>query len=184
MIFLLDKGYIKYIGSSATRIDVQHLLDEGFSREKILPHINLTYSIKCPLFVKLALSDFGFQITTMQSSRVELFCPTASDVKGNDLQVSQEIADDIKATGEALIINPKAYQKDGCEPSVSQVNSPLSLYNTIVVSGNISTWSKLIEFTNFPKLIDEYRIAIKDSIDCEYPEEVLYGKEKETPTDN
>jgi len=140
--------------------------------------------VKCPLFVKLAYSEFGLKTTTLQSHEIELFHPTLNDIKGNDPKVSQEIADDIIATGDALMINPKAYQQDGCEPSVSQVNSPLSLYNTIVVSGSLNNWAKYIKCKNFPKLINEFRIATKDLIDCEYPGVIPDDKKEETSTNS
>jgi hypothetical protein len=109
--------------------------------------------------------------------------PTVSEVKAKTLEISKEIADDIKATSEALMINPKAYQHDGCDRFISQVNSPLALYNTLIASGNFNNWLKLIKYHTFPQLIEEYRLAIENQILAEY-QEVVNGTIKEKTNNN
>ena len=83
----------------------------------------------------------------------------------------------------ALMINPKSYQHDGCEKSVSQVLTPISLYNTGIVSGFLIDWVNFIECDKFPVLIEAYRQAAYDLIMTEY-QEVLDVKTTEKDADN
>jgi hypothetical protein len=124
--------------------------------------------------------EFGLITLTCNKGEVECFEPTMSEVGAETPTIGQEIADDIKATSEALIINPKAYRADGCERTVSQVNSPVGLYNKTIVSGFLTNWNEFISNPNLPPLIEDYRAAIHELILAEYQEVINDAFEEET----
>ena len=180
MIRVLDKGYVILRRPDFTKSDIRSIRKNGFDTKRLQNHIYVSMLIKCPLFVKMIFPDFGLITLTCNKGEIECFEPTMSDVKAETPTISQEIADDIKATSEALIINPKAYRADGCERTVSQVNSPIGLYNKVIVSGFLSNWSKFISNPNLPYLIEDYRKAIHELILAEYQEVINDAFEEET----
>lgn len=182
-ISVLDKGYVAMLPNVLSLNQIRQLVQKGYDIDKIANSIHIHMEIKCPLFVKIMLPEFGITTITRKHIKTELFVPTISEVTANTLDISKEIADDIKATSEALMINPKAYQHDGCDRFVSQVNSPLALYNTLIANGNFNNWLRLIKHSTFPKLIEEYRKAIEDQILAEY-QEVINGTVKEKTIDS
>jgi len=182
-ISVLDKGYVAMLSSTLSITEIRQLIQNGYDVDKIMNILSLHMEIKCPLFVKIMLPEFGITTITRKHIKTELFVPTVSEVKAKTLEISKEIADDIKATSEALMINPKAYQHDGCDRFISQVNSPLALYNTLIASGNFNNWLKLIKYNTFPQLIEEYRLAIENQILAEY-QEVVNGTIKEKTNNN
>jgi len=169
-IHVLDKGYVILRTPGFTKQDIRDIKKNGFDTKRLQRHIFVSMAIKCPLFVKMAFSEFGLIVLTSKHSETEVFNPTLSDVNASTPTVGAEIADDIKATSEALMINPRAYRADGCDRFVSQVNSPLSLYNTIIVSGLLEDWNKFVSNNKLPTLIEAYREAIHSLIMTEYQE--------------
>ena len=94
------------------------------------------------------------------------------------------IAQDINHTTQALLINPKAYQMDGCDIFISQVMSPISIYNTLLVSGSLAQW---IDFANKEGLatpIEQYRKTIEEVLLGEYDFlwDQFNGKKKKAET--
>lgn len=180
MVNVLDKGYVILRTPGVTKQDIRDLKKDGFDTKRLQRHIFVSMTIKCPLFVKMTFPEFGLVTITGKHGETEIYHPTLSDVNASTPTISSEIADDIKATSEALMINPRAYRTDGCDRSVSQVNSPIGLYNNIIVSGFLEDWSKFISNNKLPTLIEDYREAIHSLIMAEY-QEVLNGSfEEET----
>jgi hypothetical protein len=118
---VLDKGYVALIDSCMTTSKLREVGVEVFGGEyptslEELGH--MTVLIKCPLFVQLALSKFNLRIVDANTSgTLEAYIPNAGEVGAPDRLDAEAIADDISRTTDALLINHRAYQADGCEPS-------------------------------------------------------------------
>jgi hypothetical protein len=166
----LDKGYVALVSASVDRetflsVRTQYFRGKTDRRMLELPHLHM--EIKCPLFVQLALSQ-GLNCVPKPQGTPEAYLPSVNDVAAKDLETSEMIAQDIHHTTHALLINPKAYQMDGCDIFISQVMSPISIYNTILVSGTLAQW---IEFANREGLaqpIEQYRKNIEEVLLGEY----------------
>jgi hypothetical protein len=122
--------------------------------------------IRCPLFVQLSISE-QLKCTSRQSA-VEAFVPSVNDVCAKDLETSRLISKDIEQTTEALLINPKAYQMDGCDIFISQVVSPISVYNTVLASGTLGQWIDYANLEGLPAPIEEYRKVVEQILLSEY----------------
>lgn len=168
----LDKGYVAYVGSSnnsetLTKLSLEFLKNsDGY----ILADISsLTVAIKCPLFVQLNLSKFNLKlINTLQTQDIETYVPNAGEVGGHDRETNRVIADDIDRTSQALAINPKAYQADGCDRFVSQILTPISTYTTLIVHGSYNEWKKFCNQSNLPAPIQAYVNAINQVLIMEW----------------
>lgn len=167
----LDKGYVALIDSSCPSQKLNDVAMEFFKKDNsvFLRDIStLTLVIKCPLFVQLNLSTQGFQIVTVPTEVVEAYCPNLAEVSSPDVNTSKLIADNIKASTDALLINPLAFQTDGCDRFISQVIMPVSTYTTLIVCGSYNEWKK---FTNQPKLplpIKSYVKAVTQIMNAEW----------------
>lgn len=167
---VLDKGYVALFSSSMSREELLHVKRFFFKNQitdQLLSKVHLHAEIKCPLFVQLSLSE-QLSTTTKAGSKLEAFIPAVNDVKAADLETSEMIAKDIEQTTEALLLNPKAYQMDGCDIFISQMISPISVYNTVLVSGSLKHWINYANQKGLPAPIEEYRKVIEHVIRAEY----------------
>jgi len=168
---VLDKGYVAHI-STHNGGDVLYNISFDILKTDLNSSLyniaSLTVMIKCPLFVQLNISKFGLSIVDVPVDLIEAYTPDLTDVGGTDHEVAKEIAEDIHRTQEALLINPLAYQKDGCNRFISQVISPISVYNEIIVSGSLSSWLKFARQKNLPKPVQAYCNSVKDIISNEW----------------
>lgn len=167
----LDSGYVALISSSndskKLREIVPHLTTQSKTRE--LDICSMTILIRCPLFVQLHLSHYNLTVlATNLEDTMSGFVPNEAEVGADDLQTSIAISDDIKRTTDALMINPKAYQADGCDKFLSQVITPINIYTTILVHGSRKTWVEFINQNKLPYPIDAYRQLIKQIHDAEW----------------
>lgn len=174
---VLDKGYVALFSTSMNR--EQFLTTKTayrMSNERIAELSMIHMEIKCPLFVQLFLTEELKSVT--KQTAPEAFIPTAVDVAARDLETSELIANDINQTTKALLINPKSYQTDGCDIFISQVISPLSIYNTLLISGTLSQWIAIIKRSGLPAPIEQYRKVIAEILRCEYEfiREITNGK--------
>lgn len=172
-ISVLDKGHVALLSSSNSGVKLKELSDQLFGS---LPHYsfleiaNATLIVKCPLFVQLKLSQYGFTIIQApHKGDVEAFLPDMTDVQAPVREDSETIADDIMRTTEALLINPKSYQADGCNEFVSQVITPINVYTTLVVHGTLAQWIHYLNSSDkVPDQVKKYNEAIKQVISNEW----------------
>lgn len=167
----LDKGYVAQLDSSGISSRLNEIAMEFFKKDdsKFLREVaTLTVVMKCPLFVQLNLSTRDFQIISVPPSTVEAYCPNPGEVGAADVHTSKVIADDIKSSTDALLINPKAYQADGCDQFTSQVLTPVSTYTTLIVHGSYNEWKRFCEQPRLPLALKAYVKAITQLMNAEW----------------
>jgi hypothetical protein len=173
-IACLDKGYVALLDSSC---DSQKLTDirNEFMMGRDHPHLreylaSMTLAIKCPLFVASTLSQWRLNIVQPTgSSEIEAYIPNPGEISSPDHQTNKIIADDILRTTDALLINPKAYQTDGCDRFVSQIIMPVSTYTTLIVSGSYNQWDRYCSHhKNGPAPVKSYALAIEQIMKAEW----------------
>jgi hypothetical protein len=128
----------------------------------------LTLVIKCPLFVQLNLSTHDLKIISVPPSDIEAYIPNVGEIGAPDLGTSKGISDNIRATTDALLINPRAYQDDGCDRFMSQVITPINTYTTILVHGSYNEWKKFCDKRAIPAPIKAYVKAITQIMNVEW----------------
>lgn len=160
---VLDKGYVALLDASCTSQKLNDIAKEFFGKDdsKFLRELgSMTILMKCPLFVQLHLSTYNFNIINVPIEDVEAYVPNVGEIGGDNVSSNKDISDNIQATTDALLINPIAYQKDGCDRFVSQVLTPISTYTTIVVQGNYMEWKKMCEQPKLPAPMKAYIKAV------------------------
>lgn len=179
----LDSGWVALAGCSLDKNQLRCLLDENIitsSDNRINDLITISIAIKAPMFVKLALSEFGLStITKKQSNKLEYYSPKVNEVNAGDLETSKRITNNIKMMSDLLVNNWIGYVNDGCERSVSQVNTPLCVYNTTVVTGTLRQWLSFVYHNKLPKLTEEYRAVVESILLTEYNEVIDVQKKEE-----
>jgi len=167
----LDKGYVAFISSSNDTNKLNEVAMEFFKKDdsKFLREMStLTVAIKCPLFVQLNLSTHGFKIFSVPPTVLEAYCPNEGEIGSPDLETSRSISESIKATSDALHINPLAYQKDGCERFISQVITPINTYTTLIVNGSYNEWNKFCSQQRVASPLKSYLKAITQIMNMEF----------------
>jgi hypothetical protein len=169
----LDSGYVALLEATCTTPRLNEIAREFFNKEdssKFLRDLGaLTLVIKCPLFVQLHLSTFDLKIvTTPQVGTLEAYIPNVGEINAPNLTDSNDILQSMKATTDALLINPVAYQKDGCDRFTSQVLTPINTYTTVIVQGSYEEWKKFCEQQRLPGPMKAYVKAITQIANVEW----------------
>lgn len=138
--------------------------DSKFLRE----FSTMTLAIKCPLFVQLHLSTFNLNIMKTPVVEQEAYLPNVGEVGALDLETSRNIAANIKATTDALLLNPKAYEQDGCNRFISQVSTPINTYTTLLVHGSYSEWKRFCDQSSAPLPLRSYIKAVTQIMNAEW----------------
>lgn len=169
---VLDKGYVALLDSCMTTSKLRDVGAEVYGGEypTVLEELgSMTVLIKCPLFVQLALSKFNFRIIDANNSgTLEAYTPNPGEIGAPERLDAEAIADDISRTTDALLINPRAYQADGCDRFVSQLTTPISTYTTIIVTGSYSEWCKFSYQEKLPGAIAAYGRSLAQIIEAEW----------------
>jgi len=167
----LDKGYVAYISSSCTSDKLHEVAIEFFKNDNIAPlkeMSTLTLVIKCPLFVQLNLSTHNFKIIPVPPSEVEAYMPNIGEIGSPALDVNKAISELIKRTTDALLINPKGFQEDGCDRFMSQVVMPINTYTTLLVHGPYNEWKKFCDQQRMPAPIKAYIKGVTQIMNAEW----------------
>lgn len=170
-INVLDKGFVAFLDSSGNAKLLQDLQDEYFKTKvnmRLLDLSSATLVVKCPLFVQLNLSQFGFNIITTPSDVVEAYIPDVSSVSADTLEDSQRICNYISATTDALLLNHKGFSMDGADAFTSQMLTPINVYNEIIVSGSLKKWVDYLNQNSIPAPMIAYQQAIHQVILSEW----------------
>ena len=172
MIPVLDHGFVDIVSATPSTVQLYSLVtnfNRGAWHPKFLKIPTMVLRIKCPLFVQLWLSESQISLITAKTDDEPVaYVPTVAEIGCPDLKTSEIIQNNISQTAEALMLNPKAYQTDSCDRFISQVNSPVSVYNTLVAYGNLETWLEVTNQRGLPKPIEAYRKAIHDCAATEW----------------
>ena len=167
----LDKGYVAFIASSCTSDRLNEVAMEFFKKDNshfLREFSTLTLVIKCPLFVQLNLSTHDLKIVSAPPSDIDAYCPNLGEIGAPDLETSKSISDNIKMTTDALLINPKAYQLDGCDRFMSQVMTPINTYTTLLVHGSYNEWKKFCSQQRVPTPMKDYIKGITQIMNAEW----------------
>jgi len=164
---VLDKGIVALASSSlddASFSSLQNELNDVYlDVEKFEEAANAVFYFKCPLFIQLHISKFNLRVIQLPvNGEPEAYMPDVSVINTGNNSTDRDISQDIEATTSALLINPKAYQHDGCDRFISQTISPISVYNSIVVSGSVAEWKKFIADNRLPFPVEQYRFAVQE----------------------
>lgn len=169
---VLDKGYVALLDTSMVTSKLKDIGQGVYGGEYpvALEELgSLTLLIKCPLFVQLALSKYQFKVVDANDGTLDAYKPNSGEVGARERLDSEAIADDISRTTDALLLNPRAYQADGCNRFMSQIITPLNTYTTIIVQGNYSQWTSFAyKADSLPVPIGAYCGAIQQIIEAEW----------------
>lgn len=135
----------------------------------------VTLEVRSPIFIKDAFHSCGLSTIGCradQEDSVEFYVPDLATIKGNDLESARRIRAVIEQNCEALATSTKGFLMDGCDPHISQVVSPIAMYNRYVVDGTLSSWISFLnkdDCRDVP-VVSDYRSKIEDILLYEYPE--------------
>lgn len=167
----LDKGFVALIDRSCPSEKLNDVSREFFKRDDshFLRELStMTLVIKCPLFLQLNISTFDFNIISAQGTEVEAYCPNLSELGTSDLETARNMSALMKQTTDALLINPKAFQEDGCDRFMSQVLTPINTYTTLLVHGSYNEWKKFCNQAKLPAPHKSYVRAITQIMNAEW----------------
>lgn len=170
----LDKGWVATYDTSCNSVKLNELAVEYFKKldgSFLKENSSLAVIMKCPLFIQLNLSQFNLRITNLPnigSDELDYYSPNVGEIGSKDLSSCQAIADDMRRTSDALLMNHKAYQADGCHRFMSQILTPINTYTTILVNGMYNDWRKFASQNGAPAPIAAYMLAVDQLLKAEW----------------
>lgn len=174
-LFVLDHGYVAFLQSSFDSVSVAGIRDSFMGadpihdKDLIAKFGRLSIVMHCPIFVMCGLTKYNFDVmNTVTTEALVTYCPNPGEIESGEHEIDIAIADDISRTTQALLINPQAYQSDGCNRFISQLVTPISAYTTLIISGSYNEWQRYVNALNVPKPIAAYQLTIKQLIDNEW----------------
>ena len=168
---VLDKGFISLVTASGNGRLLQDIQDEYFKTKvnlNLLKMASATFIIKCPIFVQLNLHKYNLDIIITPCDDVEAYIPTVDLIDGDSLEDREGVQRYIQQTTEALLLNQQAIPLDGGSNFTSQLLIPISVYNKIIVHGNLKQWLDFIKQKNLPKEMEIYRSQIEGLLEIEW----------------
>jgi hypothetical protein len=174
-LHVLDKGYVALIQSTFDSVLVSKIRDEFMSGETSQDDVlteklsRAVMLLKMPLFATRSLSQHGIvQVNLPHKGDLEAYLPNPGEVASGDHELDVSIADDIARTTQALLINPKAYESDGCNRFVAQLITPVNVYVTLIANGTYNQWKSFSEMRDTPDQIKAYQKAVKEIMRSEW----------------
>lgn len=168
---VLDKGYVALIDGSMGTAKYKQIIDHFYGAVDS-PHLKkMCYAVlafKAPIFVQMHLAQHGLTMLGTKLSTNDAYVPSIGEINSSSLENNKLISDDISRTTDALLINPSAYQTDGCDKFISQVIMPVSSYTTFIVGGTIDAWRGFYKNKSVPAPIRAYANTVKDIIESEW----------------
>lgn len=168
---VLDKGFVSLVSASGNGRLLQDIQDEYF-KTKVNPNLlkiaSATFIIKCPIFVQLNLHKYNLDVIITPCSDVEAYIPTVDLIDGDSLEDREGMQKYIQQTTEALLLNQQAMPLDGGSDFTSQLLIPISVYNKIIVHGNLKQWLDFVKQKNLPKEMELYRANIESLLEVEW----------------
>jgi hypothetical protein len=181
-INVLDHGYVGLLSTGCTGKTIKAIEDLYFKaaiNREFWKMANATFIMKVPLFVQVFLSQFDLKLTPLHHQEEPVaYVPDESEINSGTNDDDREIVKHMKDTVDSLFITSKAYQQDKCDKFLSHIVTPISVYNEIVVHGDLRSWLELLRRKKLPKPIEAYRSAIEELLKVEWKDIELYKKEK------
>lgn len=168
---VLDKGFVSPLCFSGGGRLLQDIQDHYFKANVNIKLLNIstaTLVIKCPLFIQLNLSQYGFDIISTPSNDVEAYTPDLSMVDGESLEDKERVVEYINKTTEALLLNNKGMTMDGVDKFTSQLLMPITVYNELIVHGSLTDWLIYLKQNKLPKELEAYRCQVKEVLKTEW----------------
>lgn len=176
---VLDKGYVALRGCSLNGEEMRAIEKDHYKgkiNRQLWDVATLTLEIRCPLFVQLFFQQFNLQVINTVEKDVEYYSPDVSEMNTGDHSVDLEVSSYIKQTSESLTITSKAMEQDGVDRFMANIVMPISVYNTVLVSGSLNQWIQLMK-KKTPAPISAYRDAIYTVAGVEWEElDLFIGK--------
>ena len=159
-----EKGFVALLETTGNGRMLQDIQDEYFKTKYSLRLLELstaTLVLKCPLFVQLNLSQCGLLVISTPAKEVEAYIPDLSEITGNTLEDREDMADYIKVTTEALLLNQRGLPMDGADNFTAQLLTPISVYSELIVKGSLRQWIQFLSQKNLPQQVEVYRLQVE-----------------------
>jgi hypothetical protein len=170
---VLDKGNVALLSSSnggRALSDIQSMFLDNSVDLELLRIANATFVIKMPLFVQLHMSKYNLVlIQSHRLKKIETYVPNVAEIGGNSVKDAAEIHDYMKQTADAMTLNTKGLTMAGCDEFIAQTQTPISVYNELIVHGSLHEWLKFIKQKNLPKSIESFRYTIEEILKADWP---------------
>jgi hypothetical protein len=168
---VLDKGFVQLKCCAPNFQDLEIMRSELFRGNltpQLIETVHIYLNIKCPYFLLVPLLSSGIRAIPRPGSPGDAFVPRIDDVKSGNHESDTEIQYSMALTIDSLMLNQKAYTKDGCNSFVASITTPVAAYWEGMMFGLLRDWIRFVGASGLHPLVKEYQKSVVDALSVEY----------------
>jgi hypothetical protein len=167
----LDKGFVQLRCCAPNFHDLEVMKSELFRGNltpQLIETVHVYLNVKCPYFLLIPLLSSGIKAISRPGAPSDAYVPRVDDIKSGNHESDLEIQYSMNLTIDSLMLNQKAYAKDGCNPFVASVTTPVAAYWEGVMFGLMRDWVRFAAAPGLHPLVKEYQKSVVDALSVEY----------------
>lgn len=167
----LDKGFVQLRCCAPNFNQLEAMKSELFRGNltpQLIETVHVYLNIKCPYFLLIPLVSSGIRAIPKPGSPGDAFIPRVNDIKSGNVLSDAEIQRSMSMTIESLMLNQRAYAKDGCNTFLSTITTPVAAYWEGVMFGLLKDWVRFTSTLGLHPLVKEYQKSVIDALLVEY----------------
>lgn len=168
---VLDKGYVQLRCCAPSFLELEKIKSEiyrGSVTPALAEMVQVYLNVKCPYFLLISLVSGNIRAVSSPGLPVDAYVPGLDSVKSGDLTNDKDISDSMSMTIDSLMLNQKAYTKDGCNSFIAGVTTPVAAYWSGVMYGSLRDWLRFANASGLHPLVKEYQRSVLSTISIEY----------------
>lgn len=168
---VLDKGFVQLRCCAPNFHDLEVMKSELFRGNltpQLIETVHVYLNVKCPYFLLVPLLSSGIKAISRPGVPGDAYVPRVDDIKSGNHESDLEIQYSMNLTIDSLMLNQKAYAKDGCNPFVASVTTPVAAYWEGVMFGLMRDWVRFAAAPGLHSLVKEYQKSVVNALSVEY----------------
>jgi hypothetical protein len=168
---VLDKGYVQLRCAAPSGLELDKIRSEiyrGNFNPTLIEMTQIYLNVKCPYFLLIPLISSGIRAISLPLMPMDAYVPALDSVKSGNVSIDKDIAESMAITIDSLMLNQKAYVKDGCNSFVASITTPVAAYWNGVMYGSLKDWLRFCKVPGLHPLVKEYQMSISNAISIEY----------------
>jgi hypothetical protein len=167
----LDKGYVQLRCCAPNGLEIDRIRSEIYKGSWHPNLVEMAYvhlNIKCPYFLLIPLISSGIRALSIPGLPSDAYVPDVSSIKSGNLNTDKEISDSISMTIDSLMLNQKAYAKEGCNTFLASITTPVAAYWSGILYGSLRDWLRFCSTPGLHPMVKEYQRSVNGAISVEY----------------
>jgi hypothetical protein len=167
----LDKGYVQIRCCAPNGLEIDKIRSEiyrGSWHPNLVEMSQVYLNVKCPYFLLIPLVSSGIRALSAPGAPTDAYVPDVGSIKSGSLDSDREISESMSMTIDSLMLNQKAYAKEGCNTFLASITTPVAAYWSGILYGSLRDWLRFCGTPGLHPMVKEYQRSVSGSLSVEY----------------